>query len=139
MPTMEAAVAWLKTREGNVFLTTGAKELTAFAALGTQRLFARVLPVNSSLEACQKAKIPAAHIVAMQGPYSTEMNVALLHQFSIRYLVTKDGGSPGGFEEKIEAAKACGVQVVVIRRPEDDGEPYEKVLNFCKEWIKECR
>ena len=80
-----------------------------------------------------------AHIIAMQGPFGAELNKALLHQYSIRYLVTKDGGSPGGFWEKWEASQACDVQMVVIRRPEEDGESYQDVLDFCKEWMAGCR
>lgn len=137
--SIRQAVAWLQKTEGNILLTTGAKELAGFTCLGVQRLFARVLPLDTSLEACRLAEIPAAHIIAMQGPYSVELNTALLHQFAIRYLVTKDGGAPGGFAEKLEAAKACDVQVIVVRRPQDTGESYETILNFCKEWITKCK
>lgn len=133
------AVNVLQATSGNVLLTTGAKEVTSFAPLGAERLYARVLPVESSLIACRDAGIPASHIIAMQGPFGVELNVALLHQFSIRWLVTKDGGNPGGFAEKLEAARKCGVQSIVIRRPADHGESYEAVLEFCKEWITQCR
>lgn len=133
------AVSLLQKTEGNILLTTGAKELNAFAPLGEDRLFARVLPLESSLEACKEAGITPSHIIAMQGPFGAELNVALLHQFAIRYLVTKDGGAPGGFAEKLQAARACGVKLVVVRRPVEQGEPYETVLDFCKEWIAQCR
>lgn len=133
------AVVLLQNTEGNILLTTGAKELAAFMPLGEQRLFARVLPLESSLEACKEGGIMPSHIIAMQGPFGVELNVALIHQFAIRYLVTKDGGAPGGFEEKLKAARACGVKLVVLRRPAEQGEPYEAVLDFCKEWIAQCR
>lgn len=137
--TPEEAVDFLKDTEGNILLTTGAKELSAFAELETKRLVARVLPLASSLTACKQAGIPPAQIVAMQGPFSVEMNVALLHQFHIRYLVTKDGGAPGGFAEKLAAARQCGAQAIVIRRPTEQGMSYEQVLKACKEWIAQCR
>ena len=75
----------------------------------------------------------------MQGPFGKELNIALMHQFAIRWLVTKDGGNPGGFAEKLEAARVCGVRSIVIRRPADQGESYEAILDFCKEWITPCR
>lgn len=137
--TAQEAAKALGQTEGNILLTTGAKELAAFSALGAQRLFARVLPLESSLSACKAAGITPAHIIAMQGPFGVELNKALLHQFSIRWMVTKDGGAPGGFEEKLEAARACQAKMIVIRRPADEGEPYEAVLNFCKEWMAQCR
>lgn len=139
VPDAARAVQVLQAEPGNILLTTGAKDLTAFAPLGGERLFARVLPLEASLAACRAAGIPAANIIAMQGPFGVELNVALMRRFAIRYLVTKDGGAPGGFKEKLEAARLCGVHTVVLRRPEEDGEPYERVLEFCKEWIRTCR
>ncbi len=133
------AVQLLQHTQGNILLTTGAKELAAFAPLGAQRLFARVLPVEASLLACRAAGIEPGHIIAMQGPFSQELNVALMRQFSIRYLVTKDGGAPGGFAEKQVAARCCGARLVVLCRPAEDGEPYESVLEFCRRWIGSCR
>ena len=64
----------------------------------------------------------------MQGPFREELNRALIHQFQIRWLVTKDGGSAGGFEEKIRAARSSGCGIIVIRRPEDRGLSMESIL-----------
>lgn len=44
-----AAAQWLASREGNILLTTGAKELAAFAPLGGERLYPRVLPDRKSV------------------------------------------------------------------------------------------
>ena len=112
-----AACAYLAGREGNILLTTGAKELAAFSSLDMSRVFARVLPVTSSLDACAQAGIPSAHIFAAQGPFSEEMNRAELNMIGAKYIVTKDSGRAGGFAEKIAAARACGVLPVVIGRP----------------------
>lgn len=60
---------------------------------------------------------PTKNILALQGPFSYALNRALLEQFSIRFLVTKDGGAAGGFAEKAQAAADTGVQLIVIRRP----------------------
>ena len=54
----------------------------------------------------------------MQGPFSMEMNLALLHQTEAAYFVTKETGRAGGFEEKAEAAETAGAVLVVIGRPE---------------------
>ena len=53
----------------------------------------------------------------MQGPFSVELNYALLRTVQAGWLVTKEAGKRGGFAEKMEAARQCGVSVVVIRRP----------------------
>ena len=76
------AAAYLRVREGNVLLATGAKELGAFAALGVHRLYARVLPSHESLAACEAAGIPHRNVIAMQGPFSREMNEAVWDRLS---------------------------------------------------------
>ena len=129
----EAAAAFLAETEGNILLTTGAKELTAFAALDKDRLYPRVLPSSENLRLCEKIGIPKRNIIAMQGPFTKELNAAMIRQFSIRYLVSKDGGIPGGFPEKAEAAEETGIQLIVLRRPQEEGLDYEEVLRICLE------
>ena len=100
--TVSDAAAFLAGTEGNILLTTGSKELAKFSQLPgfSERVWARVLPLQSSLDACAQAGLPASHIFAMQGPFSEAMNTAMLRSIGAQYLVTKDGGAPGGFEEK---------------------------------------
>lgn len=131
----EAVARWLAGTEGNVLLTTGAKELSVFSALDGARLYPRVLPLHDSLSACEAAGIPRGNILALQGPFTQELNEALIRQFHIRYLVTKDGGKAGGFQEKALAAAAAGAQLLLIRRPEEDGLDYESVLERCRAMI----
>ena len=65
----------------------------------------------------------------MQGPFSKELNQAMLEQYQCKYLVTKDSGKAGGFLEKIQAAEALG------RDGSDIGRPLaEEGLS-----LKECR
>ena len=132
------AAAWLRDRPGNILLATGAKELWAFAGLGGQRLYPRVLPLETSLNACAAAGVPRSNILALQGPFTQELNEALIRQFHIRFLVTKDGGQAGGFGEKAAAAASTGAQLVLIRRPEESGLDYGAVLEQCREMM-ECR
>lgn len=128
----EAARALADT-QGSVLLATGAKELAAFAPIAPQRLFPRVLPTQEGIAACEVAGIPHRNIIALQGPFSQELNEALMRQFSIRWLVTKDGGAPGGFDQKAAAAAAVGAQLVVLRRPPEQGSTAETILQRCKE------
>lgn len=130
------AAAFLAGTEGNVLLATGAKELPAFAALAPERLFPRVLPTREGIAACEAAKIPHKNIIAMQGPFSYALNRALLEQFSIRFLVTKDGGAAGGFAEKARAAQDTGTQFIALRRPAETGETAAQILTRCKEVLQ---
>ena len=131
----EEAAKYLARTEGNVLLATGAKELPAFSGLDSARLYPRVLPAAESLAACDTAGIPRRNIIAMRGPFSKELNLALLRQFSIRFLVTKDGGAAGGFDEKAAAAAGAGVILLVIRRPVEEGEDYDDILRYCRELL----
>ena len=113
------AAAYLKDRPGNVLITTGSRELSAYRSLDPVRLFPRVLPSHEALNACEDLGIPHRNILALQGPFSEEMNRAILLQYRIRFMITKDGGTPGGFMEKIRAAESLGVGVILVRRPGD--------------------
>jgi len=125
------AAAYLEKTEGRVLLTTGAKELAAYARLDPKRLIPRVLPSHESLAACEALGIPHRNILAMQGPFSKELNAALIRQYGIRYVVSKDGGGPGGFPEKRDAARETGAQLIVLRRPAESGMRFDDVLNLC--------
>ena len=130
--TVSDAAAFLAGTEGNILLTTGSKELAKFSQLPgfSERVWARVLPMQASLDACAQAGLPASHIFAMQGPFSEAMNAAMLRTIGAQYLVTKDGGAPGGFEEKESAAKSAGARLVVIGRPpEEEGLSLSKTIS----------
>ena len=133
LPGAGEAAAYLADKAGRILLTTGAKELPAFAALDPARLYPRVLPTLAGITACETAGVPHRNIIAMQGPFTLGLNVALMQQFEIDYLVTKDGGAQGGFAEKAEAAAQCGAQLIVLRRPDEQGETAETILQRCRE------
>ena len=115
----EEAAAFLSGTEGNIFLTTGSKELAKFTGIPDykERLFARVLSIPSVIRSCAELGIEGKHLIGMQGPFSAEINEAMLRQFQCSYLVTTDTGLAGGFPEKMEACQRCGVTPVIIGRP----------------------
>ena len=122
------AAEYLTGRPGNVLLATGAKELSAFAPLDPSRLFARVLPTCQGIQACLDLGLPHRNILALQGPFTRAFNRAMLEQYRIRWLVTKDGGRAGGFEEKLAAAREAGAQVILVTRPPETGVSLEEIL-----------
>ena len=132
------AAAYLDGQEGAIFLTTGSKELPAFTAgvHETERLFVRVLPSVQVVASCRELGLEGKQICAMQGPFSEEMNRALLQQTKASWLVTKDTGITGGFPEKVRAARSLGVRLVIIRRPEESGLDYESVLQALESVLK---
>lgn len=130
------AVEYLKTTTGNVLLTTGSKELAAFTAIPdyAQRLYARVLSTPEVAESCSRLGFVGRHLICMQGPFSKELNVAMLRQCQARYLVTKESGKAGGFPEKLEAVREAGAQMILIGRPpEQPGKTPEEVWELLRE------
>lgn len=106
---------------GNILLTTGTKELHAFVGAlpdYKERLFVRLLPLQSSLAVADELGVPVSHIIAQQGPFSTALNAALIRELNIAVMVTKHSGTAGGFDQKVQAAKECGIDLVVIERPD---------------------
>ncbi|WP_295740991.1 precorrin-6A reductase [uncultured Oscillibacter sp.] len=135
VPSCTEAAAFLAEQTGNILLATGSKELAAFSPLPPERLFARVLPTHDSIAACEALGLPHRNILALQGPFTQKLNEAMLEQYRIAWLVTKDGGSPGGFDEKLSAARNTGVRVVLVERPADGGENMDAVLFWIKEGL----
>ena len=126
---MAAAADLLEGLPGKVLLTTGSKELDAFARPGLrERCCPRVLPMADSLERCLALGFPPKNIICMQGPFTKEMNLATLRQFHVRTLVTKDTGGYGGFRAKADAAREVGCDLVVVERPQtEEGLTLEEV------------
>ena len=125
----------LRSIEGNVLLTTGAKELKVYSGLDTSRLYPRVLPLESSLNACMEAGIPVKNIIAMHGPFIEEMNIALIHQYDIKTMVSKNSGKAGGFDDKLKACRQNGCRLIVIGRPvkEEGWDSIDEIVNECLE------
>ncbi len=115
----EAAVYLGKT-QGNVMLATGSKDLDVFTRMQAERLYPRILPDAGTIERCRNLGIPSKNIICMEGPFSMELNLAILRQVDARWMVTKESGREGGFQEKVHAAQIAGVTVVVIGRPAEE-------------------
>lgn len=120
---------------GNILLTTGSKDLEIYCKDPEvhSRLYVRVLPGQESIGMCMRYAIPPDRVIAMQGPFSAELNLALLRQFQIACLVTKASGRTGGYEEKLQAAEQAGIPVYVIGRPAEAGLSFGQVCHRLEE------
>lgn len=128
----------LEKTDGNILLTTGSKELSVFVKFidKKERLYARVLPGIESLQLCMDCGIVGRQILALQGPFSTQMNEAMLRQYQIKWLVTKASGNAGGYQEKLDAAQNLDIPVFVIGCPaEQECHTFEEV---CGQLEKIC-
>ena len=121
----------------NIFLTTGSRNLKTFVespALKDCNLIARILPTAEVLAECEKLGFNPKNIVAMQGPFSTELNVEMLRHYNAEVIVSKDSGQIGGVDTKLIAAEKLNLPVVLIDRPKITYDKivstFEEVLNF---------
>ena len=121
--SMEEAIEYLEQTTGNILATTGSKELAAFQNLTDykKRVYARVLSTAKVAHKCEQLGFTGKNLICMQGPFSRELNTAMLRQFEAAYLVTKDSGKVGGFEEKLLSAREAGAKVILIGRPKEPG------------------
>ena len=128
--SIEQAVDYLQGTEGNILIATGSKDLKAYTALKDyrDRCYARVLSSAEAVSESSALGFTGAHLIAMQGPFSREMNKALLSYTNAAYFVTKESGKAGGFPEKLEAAREAGAVPVVIRRPREEGMALSQLL-----------
>ncbi len=118
--TLSQAAAWLEGQKGNILVTTGSKGLPELTERITEpeRLYVRVLPSVESIKQCTDCGIAGSHIIAMQGPFSAEMNALLLRESHASFLLSKETGLAGGLGEKLAAAEQCRLTAVLIRNPE---------------------
>ncbi|MDR0791331.1 MAG: precorrin-6A reductase [Methanomassiliicoccaceae archaeon] len=124
------AAEYLKSTTGNVLVATGSKELAKFTSINgyKERIFARVLSTPEVVEQCAKLGFTGRNLICMQGPFNEDINYGMMKQFDIRHMVTKDSGTPGGFDEKMRAARRANVNVILVGRPLEIGLPYDDVV-----------
>ena len=135
--TTEDCVRALRSAAGNILLTTGSKTLSEFCRWPDlrERLYVRVLPSVESLEICREQGIRGDRIIAMQGPFSEEMNRQMLHETRSEILVMKESGRTGGEAARIQAAEKAGATCFIIRRPcaAEEGLPLDAVFSEIRE------
>ncbi|MCI9080007.1 MAG: precorrin-6A reductase [Lachnospiraceae bacterium] len=127
------AAEYLDKTTGSILLATGSKDLPVFCDRinDKNRIIARVLPSVAAIEACNNLGLHGKQIIAMQGPFSKETNIALIRQADAKFIVMKESGSAGGFPEKVSAAKETGTDIIIIKRPLDEtGYTYNEIVKI---------
>jgi precorrin-6x reductase len=77
-----------------------------------------VTPEPEFIQRAIDCGLPRSRICAMQGPFSQAFNSALWQDWQIDCVVTKDSGDAGGYRAKADAARALGIPLLVVRRPQ---------------------
>jgi precorrin-6A/cobalt-precorrin-6A reductase len=118
--SIDDAVEWCsKSDKERILLATGFKSVEKFTKLKDKKeIYVRILPMPAHIEQCIKIGIKSSNILALQGPFTLELNKAMFRQYKIDIVITKDSGNVGGVPEKIQAAEETGIDVVLIKRQE---------------------
>ena len=135
----EAAAIKAAALGKNIFLTTGSRNLKVFVdspVLKDCNLIVRILPTAEVLSECEKLGFNPKNIVAMQGRFSTELNVELFKHYHADVIISKDSGQIGGVDTKLTAAEKLNLPVVMIDRPviryDNVVSNFDAVLTFCR-------
>jgi precorrin-6A/cobalt-precorrin-6A reductase len=107
-----AAARALGQAPRHVFLTLGRQEVHAFEAAPQHHYLVRsVDPIDPPLA------LPRAKAILSRGPFETSDELTLIEHHGIDAVVSKNSGGSATYG-KIAAARALGIEVVMIRRPE---------------------
>ena len=133
--SLEELTAMLNRNDKVILSTLGSKEFSAFAKVRNckERVWFRVLPSDDLTEACERYGFDKTHIITGKPPFSTEENITHIRKSGAAILVTKECGIKGGYPEKIEAAKMCGIETITLVRPKEVGYSFGKLTGILTE------
>ncbi len=127
-------IAYLNCSEKHILSTFGSKELPDLRNVANykKRIWIRVLPVDGITEYCENLGFDKDRIIFGKGPFSFEKNIEHIRKSSAEILVTKESGEAGGYLQKIQAAKECGIEIVTLKRPIENGYTISEIKNILK-------
>lgn len=116
---IENLITYIENLDGNILITLGSNNLPIFSKLkNLENCFFRILPKWDMVKKAEDYGILPKNIIAMQGPFTKNMNKAMIEQYNIKFLITKEAGDTGGEKEKIEAANDMGIEIIFLTRPQ---------------------
>lgn len=113
-------VNYLQKTDGNILLTIGSKNLSLFSVIEPSRIFARILSSSNSFIDAENAGFKAHQLLGMKGDCSAELNKALIKEYNIQYVVSKESGQEGGLFEKYNATESLHRTLLILKRPPVD-------------------
>ena len=132
--SMDELISYLNETEGIIFSSMGAKEAQSLTGVDNfqERVYLRMLPSPEGMRSCLDLGYPMKNLCGMQGPFSKEFNIAQFKEIGADILVTKESGNAGGFLEKTDAARECGMKIVVLARVEEEGLSIEEAQDILR-------
>jgi precorrin-6A/cobalt-precorrin-6A reductase len=124
-----AAVSAIGETSRNVFVALGRNELGAFAGAPQHHYLVRsVDPVDPPLP------LPHVTYVTARGPFSEATDGALMTAHQIEVVIAKNSGGNAAYG-KIVAARALGIEVILLRRPSAPAAPAVETVEDAIAWL----
>ena len=99
--------------------TTGVQSIAKLKPLEAKgmKIFYRILPRESSMALAQKLGAKKEQLCFFEGSHPLNGGLASRQGVEADAILLKESGLSGGFQEKVEAAKAKGMRILVLKRP----------------------
>lgn len=112
-----------------VLCTLGRNNLPALTAVKNyrERFWLRLLPSDDIPEYCRNLGYDEKKIICQKGPFTAEINTEHIHYSNAKILLTKESGAAGGYPEKAEAARICGIRMITLVRPAENGFSLDEI------------
>jgi precorrin-6A/cobalt-precorrin-6A reductase len=124
-----AAVDAIGPEGRSVFVALGRNELAPFAGAPQHRYLVRsVDPIDPPLP------LPRVTYVTARGPFSEAEDRALMHAHAIEIVISKNSGGSAAYG-KIAAARALGIEVIMLRRPPAAEGPAVESVDAALAWL----
>lgn len=136
--SFDSLISYLNNSKGNIFITTGSKNLNDFTKLDnySERCYVRILDIPEKVNECVSLGFDRSKIISGKGPFSEENNIMTINKINADYVVTKDSGNEGGFYEKASASEKCGAKLLVVKRPRERGISLSEAKETILRWKK---
>ena len=116
---IENLIKYIENLEGNILVTLGSNNVPLFKDLkNLPNIYFRILSRWDMVKRCEDNNILPKNIIAMQGPFTENLNTAMMEQFNIKYLITKKAGDTGGEREKVSACDKLDVEIIYLDKKE---------------------
>ena len=117
-PERDASLEWLDSYEQvphdikTLLATTGVQSISKLKPLETKgvKVYYRILNRESSIALAQKQGARTEQLCYFEDPKDVPVEADAI--------LLKESGLSGGFQEKVDAAKAKGMRILVLKRPE---------------------
>lgn len=112
--TPEEVMNALRRDSCNVLLGVGAQDMRSYHLTSDlTRLYPRVTPTAEAVGICQEMGFPKENIIAMQGPFSKALTMALFDEKNIGAVVVADATNSSYLHEMVIPALERGVHVIM--------------------------